>query len=72
MNNKGIDVTFVHQGIRQDDLAILEIIAKEQGIDFDWVQSLLKNFHEKKVKNPEIEEKEIAKLIEEHLQKINR
>lgn len=72
MIGKGIDSTFVHQGIRQDDLKILEVIAKEQDIDFDWVKNLLQSFHDKKIKNPEMEEKEITRLIEEHLQKINQ
>lgn len=72
MSNIGIDQTFVHRGIRQDDLRIIESIAKEHDIDFEWVKTLLESYHDKKIKNPEMEEKEITRLIEEHLNKINK
>ena len=71
MISKSIDKTFVHQGIRQDDLNILETVAKQHNIDFEWVKNLLQAFHEKRTRNSEIDDKEVTKLIEEHLQKIN-
>lgn len=71
MVNKSLDRTFIQQGIRQEDLDIIERVAQDFDIDFEWVQNLLQNFHEKKIKNPEIEERDISRLIEEHLQKIN-
>ena len=67
---KGLDYTFVHHGIRQDDLKILEEIAVEYEIDTEWLKGLLQAFHDKKTRNAEIEDKEITKLIEEHLNKI--
>jgi hypothetical protein len=67
---KGLDSTFVHHGIRNDDLQILETIAQQYEIDGEWLKSLLQAFHDKKTKNPEIDDKEISKLIEEYLNKL--
>lgn len=70
MASKGLDYTFVHHGIRQEDLKIIETIAQQHDIDAEWLRNLLQAFHDKKAKNPEIEDKEISKLIEDHLNKI--
>lgn len=67
---KGLDYTFVHHGIRQDDLKILEEIAFEYEIDKEWLKGLLQSFHDKKTQNAEVEDNVITKLIEEHLNKI--
>ena len=34
---KGIDQKFVHYGIRKDDLAMIESICDQEGIDFEWM-----------------------------------
>ena len=34
---KGIDPKFVHYGIRKDDLAMIEAICEQEGIDFNWL-----------------------------------
>ena len=70
MASKGLDYTFVHHGVRQEDLKLLETIAIENEIDPEWLKNLLQSFHEKKTKNAELDDKEIIKLIEEHLNKI--
>lgn len=70
MAAKGLDFTFVHHGIRQDDFKLLESIAQKHEIDIEWLKSLLQNFHDKKTMNPEIEDKEVTKIIEEYLNKI--
>jgi hypothetical protein len=70
MVSKGLDYDFVHHGIRQEDLKILETIAGQYEINTEWLKNLLQAFHEKKTKNSEIEDKEITKLIEEYLNKI--
>jgi len=35
MSTKGLDTTFVHYGIRKEDLAILESLAAKHDLDFD-------------------------------------
>ncbi|SOD82767.1 hypothetical protein [Spirosoma fluviale] len=43
---KGLDATFVHYGIRKDDLPLIEAICHQHGIDFDWLQEdVLKRYH---------------------------
>ncbi len=72
MANKGLDLTFVHYGIRKEDMNKIELLAKEQDIDIEWLKELIKSYHEKKIRNQEVEDKEIQKLIEEYLNKIEK
>jgi len=71
MSKKGLDTTFVHYGIRKEDMNIIESVCIEQGIDFSWLRDdILKLFHEQKIQNQDITEKEIEKIIDKALQKI--
>lgn len=71
MAKKGLDTTFIHYGIRREDMQIIEQLCVRHELDFDWVQdNLLKEFHEKKIRNQEIDEKSIEKVIDKALQKI--
>lgn len=71
MAKKGLDTTFIHYGIRLDDMEIIKQLCVKHELDFDWIQdNLLKDFHEKKIRNQEIDEKSIEKLIDKALQKI--
>jgi hypothetical protein len=71
MAKKGLDTTFIHYGIRREDMQIIEQLCVKHELDFDWVQdNLLKEFHEKKIRNQEIDEKSIEKVIDKALQKI--
>ncbi len=71
MAKKGLDTTFIHFGIRREDMQIIEKLCVKNELDFDWVQdNLLKEFHEKKIRNQEIDEKSIEKVIDKALQKI--
>ena len=71
MSRKGLDSLFVHYGIRKDDMATIEQLCENYKIDPEWVkENLLKTFHEKKIKNEELDEKALKKLMEKALQKI--
>ena len=71
MAKKGLDTTFLHYGIRKEDMSIIEALSIEHQLEFDWVkEDLLKEFHERKIRNEEIDEKSIEKVIEKALQKI--
>lgn len=71
MSKKGLDALFVHYGIRKDDMATIEALCEQQGIDPEWLKEyLLKTYHEKKIKNEDLDEKAMKKLIEKALQKI--
>jgi hypothetical protein len=71
MAKKGLDTTFVHYGIRKQDMDLIEVLCTEHQIDFDWVkEDLLREFHEKKIRNREMDEKTIEKIIEKALLKV--
>lgn len=71
MAKKGLDTTFLHYGIRKEDINLIETLSTNHNLDFDWVkEDLLKEFHERKIRNQEIDEKAIEKIIDKALQKI--
>ena len=71
MAKKGLDTTFVHYGIRKEDVGIIEALCTEHQLDFEWVkEELLKEFHEKKIRNQDMDDKGIEKIIEKALLKI--
>lgn len=73
MAKKGLDTTFLHYGIRKEDISLIEAFCTEHQLNFDWVkEDLLKEFHEKKIRNQEMDDKTVEKVIEKALQKINR
>jgi hypothetical protein len=71
MGRKGLDTTFLHFGIRKEDMSFIETLCAQHELDFDWVRDdLLKQFHEKKISNQELDQRTIEKIIEKALQKI--
>jgi hypothetical protein len=71
MAKKGLDTTFLHYGIRREDMSLIETISLNYQLDADWVkEDLLKEFHEKKVSKQEVDDKSIERLIDKALQKI--
>lgn len=67
-----LDNTFIQYGIRKDDMALVEMLAHKHGLDFDWVQALLKSLHAEKVKNEEPDDKTVEKIIESALERIRK
>tara|TARA_B100000787_G_C16167855_1_gene284834 strand:+ start:547 stop:762 length:216 start_codon:yes stop_codon:yes gene_type:complete len=71
MEKKGLDSTFLHFGIRKEDIQLIETICEKHQLDFDWVKdTLIKQFHEKKIRNQEIDDKTVSQIIDKALQKI--
>ncbi|GGG51651.1 hypothetical protein [Bizionia arctica] len=71
MSKKGLDTLFVHYGIRKEDMQVIETLCSQYETDFDWLkEDVLKTYHEKKIKNEELEEKHLIKLLEKSLQKL--
>ena len=71
MINKGLDTTFIHFGIRKDDMEIIKNLCEEQELDFEWLQeNILKEFHNLKINNEDIDSKKIEKIIDKALNKI--
>lgn len=58
MINKGLDTTFLHYGIRKEDMSLIEALCTAHQLVFDWVKDeLLKEFREKKIRNQDIDKK---------------
>lgn len=71
MAKKGLDTTFLHFGIRKEDMSLIEALCTEHQLEFDWVRDeLLKEYHEKKIRNQDIDEKSLEKVIDKALSKI--
>lgn len=71
MAKKGLDTTFIHYGIRKEDMSLIETLCTQNNLEFDWVkEELLKEFHEKKISNHDMDDKILEKLIDKALQKI--
>jgi len=71
MGKKGLDSTFLHFGIRKEDIQLIETLCEKHELDFDWVKDfLIKQFHEKKIRNQEIDDKTVSQIIDKALQKI--
>lgn len=73
MAKKGLDTSFLHYGIRRDDLGLIEALCTGHQLDFEWIkEDILKEYHEKKIRNQEMDEKSVEKIIEKALLKIQR
>jgi len=71
MAKKGLDITFVHYGIRKEDISLIEALCTDHKLEFEWIkEDILKEFHERKIKNEDMDEKSIEKIIEKALLKI--
>jgi hypothetical protein len=72
MAKKGLDTMFVHYGIRREDMNLIEALCLQHQLDAEWVkEELLKEFHERKIKDQAMDEKSIEKVIEKAIQKIH-
>lgn len=68
---KGIDQKFVHYGIRNDDLAMIEAICDAESIDFEWLsEEILKAYHARKVDVIEIDDADTEEIIRTAINKI--
>jgi hypothetical protein len=71
MAKKGLDTTFVHYGIRKEDMDLISVLCTEHQLEFEWVkEELLKEFHERKIRNQDVDDKALEKIIEKALSKI--
>ena len=69
--NKGLDTSFVHYGIRKEDLEILELLAEKHQLDWEWVlEYVLKPYHTDKTKHDTLNERHLIKLLEKALTKL--
>lgn len=71
---EGLDNNFVNYGIRSNDLKIIEALCmdKDTNIDFEWLRDdILREYHNKKMRDIEISDSDTENVINKALQKIN-
>lgn len=71
---EGLDNNFVNYGIRTNDLKIIEALCmdKDTNINFEWLkEDVLREYHNKKMRDIEISDNDTENVINKALQKIN-
>ena len=68
---KGIDSTFLHYGVRKEDMALIEQSCQDSGIDSEWLkENLLKPYNEERNNQNFVEEKKLAKILKKALKNL--
>jgi hypothetical protein len=68
---KGLDSSFLHYGIRKEDMELIRVLCDKHEIDYDWMsQEVLRKYHEKKVDSIEITDKDTESVIRSSIQQI--
>lgn len=67
---KSIDRCFLHYGIRQEDMSIIEQVSQQVDVDAEWLkENILKPYNE--ARNDEnIDDKRLRKLLNSAIKKI--
>ena len=61
---KGLDLKFLHYGIRKEDLELIRTLCEKYGLDFDWMsEEILRKFHAAKVDKIEISHSDTENII---------
>ena len=69
--SKGLDRTFLHYGIRTEDLNLIQELCIQHDLDAEWVkEEILKAYHEKKVDAIEISDSATEKVVNSAIQKL--
>ena len=68
---KGLDRSFLHYGIREDDLKIIRELCVKYAIPEEWlVDEGLKKYHEARVRDIELRNETIERVVESALEKV--
>ena len=68
---KGLDRCFLHYGIKQEDMNIIEQTCIDSDIDAEWVkENILKPYQDEKNNQNFVEEKKLAKIMKQALKHI--
>ena len=68
---KGLDRCFLHYGIKQEDMNIIEQACVDSDIDAEWVkENILKPYQDEKNNQNVVEEKKLTKIIKQALKHI--
>ena len=68
---KGIDSTFLHYGVRNEDMALIEQACKDNDIDQEWLkEQILRPYNEERNNQNFVEEKKLTKILKKALKSI--
>ena len=68
---KGLDCCFLHYGIKQEDMNIIEQACVDNDIDAEWVkENILKPYQDEKNNQNFVEEKKLTKIMKQALKHI--
>lgn len=70
---KGLDLKFLHYGIRKEDLELIRTLCEKYGLDFDWMsEEILRKFHAAKVDKIEISDSDPENIISAAIQLVKQ
>ena len=68
---KGLDRCFLHYGIKQEDMNIIEQTCIDSDIDAEWMkENILKPYQDEKNNQNFVEEKKLAKIMKQALKRV--
>ena len=68
---KGIDSTFLHYGVRNEDMSLIEQTCQDSDIDTEWLkEQILKPYNEERNNQNFVEEKKLTKILKKALKNI--
>ena len=68
---KGIDRVFLHYGVKQDDMTIIEQVCQDNDIDIEWMREyILKPYNEERNSQNIVDSKKLTKIIKKALKNI--
>ncbi|MCQ2194637.1 MAG: hypothetical protein MJZ28_06755 [Paludibacteraceae bacterium] len=70
MAKKGIDSTFLHYGIKRDDMEIVEQVCNDSDIDAEWMKEKILKVYQEERKSDNLDEKKVAKIINKALKSL--
>jgi hypothetical protein len=71
MARKGIDSTFLHYGVRNEDMALIEQTCQDSDINTEWLkEQILKPYNEERNNQNFVEEKKLTKILKKALKNV--
>lgn len=68
---KGIDSTFLHFGVRKEDMALIEQSCQDADINPEWLKEhILKPYNEERNNQNFVEEKKLTKILKKALKNL--
>jgi hypothetical protein len=68
---KGIDSTFLHYGVRNEDMSLIEQACQDSDINTEWLkEQILKPYNEERNNQNFVEEKKLTKILKKALKNV--